>query len=272
MFRKCLFLFAAATLGAQESGSLFNQAPPEKEKALREAVAGFYQSMVEGKFRQAEKYVAEDTKDAYYNQEKQKIRGFEIVKIQWSDGFDKATAVTEIQTNLQIRGQDLPVVVPMATRWKLENGNWGYYVNTALGKPTPFGDMKAGPGKSESLKVEEMIKNPQILLSQLKISKQDFLLKSYEKSSDSITITNGMPGSITVSFETETIAGLTWKLEKTELNAGETGTLTVTYDPPNKSAKPALRSVLRIEPFAKAFLLPISFDIPEDVKKQIPKK
>lgn len=265
-----VLLAAAGVLLGQDN--LFTAAPPEADKALREAVSGFYQCMVDGRFRQAEKYVAEDTLDIYYNQEKMKISGFEIVKIQWADGFQKATAVTEVATQLTLRGEVIPARAPMATHWKLENGKWGYYVDASMTKPMPMGNSAGSAAGNGSVRprIDEILKDPKAILNQLKVSKEQFTLKSYEKSADAVTVTNGMQGTVTVAFHTESIPGLTWTVGKAELGPGDSTTVTLHYDPPDTSAKPALKSTIRIEPFT-TFVLPVSFDIPEDVKKQIPK-
>ena len=42
---------------------------------------------VDAKFRGAEPFVCEDTKEQHYNQEKSKIRGFEIIKVNFDDSF-----------------------------------------------------------------------------------------------------------------------------------------------------------------------------------------
>lgn len=268
-----LLLAAALAAGAQEKSNLFNAAPPAVEKALRERVAAFYQAYVDGKFRAAEQYVAEDTKDLHYNQEKTKIRGFEILKINWDDGFKKASVVTTVQTMIQMRGQNIPAAAPMATRWKLENGQWFYYVDPTLGRPTPMGMMKAGPGsRPEGMKIDEMLKDPSIILNQIKVSKENILLKSWEKSSDFVTVTNGMPGAVTIDFQFETIAGLTAKIEKKELGAGQSTRIELNYEPADQRAKPTIRASIKVEPFNRTIILPIVFDIPEAVKKNLPKQ
>jgi uncharacterized protein YchJ len=273
MFRPALLAFAAAILaGAQEPSNLFNSAPPDVEKALRERVTGFYQAYVDGKFRAAEQYVAEDTKDLHYNQEKTKIRGFEIIKINWDDSFQKASVVTTVQTVIQMRGQNIPAAAPMATRWKLENGQWCYYVDLTQGRQTPMGMMKPGPGTREGMNVEEMLKNPNIVLNQVKLNKEQFLLRGFEKSADTIVVTNGMPGSVTLGFQTESIAGLTFKMEKSELGPGETSRIELVYDPKDPSAKPTLKATLEIQPFNRRVIIPVVFDIPDELKKQLPKQ
>lgn len=273
MLRTSIFvLFAALSAGAQEKPNLFNAAPPDVEKALRDRVSAFYQAYVDGKFRSAEQYVAEDTKDIHYNQEKTKIRGFEIIKVTWNEGFKKASVVTTVQTTVQLRGQNIPAAAPMATRWKLEDGKWCYYVDMKEGMITPMGTMKPGAGSRDGVKIDDMIKNPSIILSQVKVSKEAFLLRSWEKSSDKVVVTNGMPGSITLVFQADKIAGLTQKMEKKELGPGETSVIELTYDPADKSAKPTLKSSVKIEPFNRTIEIPIVFDIPEEVKAKLPKK
>ncbi len=271
-FRPFVFALAAVvSAGAQEKPNLFNAAPGDVEKTLRERVAGFYQPYVDGKFRAAEGFVCEDTKEQHYNQEKSKIRGFEVLKVNFDDSFKKASVVTTVQTSIQMRGQLIPANAPMATNWKMEEGKWCYYFDPMLGRPSPAGMMKPGPGRGSGMSVGEMMKDPNIILNQVKVSKEKFLVNSWEKSADTVIVTNGMPGSVTLSFQTESIAGLSYRLEKTELAAGESATLEVVYDPADTSAKPTLRSTLKIDPIGRTLVLPIVFDIPEELKKQLPK-
>lgn len=268
----CAFVFAAAvSASGQEKPSLFNSAPPDVEKALRERITGFYQAYVDGRFRAAEAFVCEDTKDQHYNQEKTKIKGFEIVKVNWDDSFKKASVVTTVQTSIQMRGINVPAAAPMGTNWKLEEGKWCYFVDPALGRKTPMGTMTAGPGNRTGMKLDEMLKDPSVILNQVKVSKEKFLLRSWEKSSDAIVITNGLQGSITVSFQTETIPGLTHKIEKTELGPGQTTRIELDYTPADPTAKPTLKARLLIEPINRTIIVPVVFDIPEEVKKLLPK-
>jgi hypothetical protein len=47
--------------------------------------------------------LAEDAKDIYYEQEKKRIRGHEIIRVNWADDFKKAVVVTVIQTEVVMR-------------------------------------------------------------------------------------------------------------------------------------------------------------------------
>ncbi|MGC8794691.1 MAG: hypothetical protein ACP5U2_15005, partial [Bryobacteraceae bacterium] len=142
-------LTAALCAQAQTAAELFEKAPPEVDQALRERVKFFYQCHVEGKFRQADQVVAEDSKDAFFAAEKPRYRGFEIVRIVYSDNFTRARVVVAVDTDFMAPGIGrIPVKAPLTSLWKLENGQWWWYVDRNAGKQTPFGPMRAGEGGS----------------------------------------------------------------------------------------------------------------------------
>ena len=49
--------------------------------------------------------------------------------------------------------------------------------------------MKPGPGNRGGMSVEAMLKDPNIILDQIKVSKEKFLVRSWEKSADTLVIT-----------------------------------------------------------------------------------
>jgi len=273
-----MLVAAGALFGQEEPGnkSFLTSAPPDVEKALRERVSGFYQCYVEGKYRQAEQYVSEDTKDLHYQQEKNKIRSHRILKIVFDDSFKKARVATIVGTTVGLRGIRHDVEAPMSSTWRLEEGKWMYYFNAKEGVDTPVGLMRPGPtGESNihtanRLPIGEAIKNTGAIFRQMKVSKNSVVLKSYEKSSDTILIENNMPGPLSVDFHGESLAGLKWSFDKKDLNQGEKAVLTFHYAPVDQRAKPALTGTLRLEPFAQSIPVTIVFDIPEEVKKQLP--
>ncbi len=260
-------------LRAQETPNLFQSAAPEVDQALRKRVSEFYKLLEEGRFRQTDAYLAEDAKDVYYEQEKKRIRGHEIVRINWADGFKKAVVVTVLQTDVVMRGNTMAVGAPISTRWRLEGDKWVMYFETTGGKPSPFGSLKAGPNQTKGLTSEELIKNPSVIFNQITVEKDVAQLKSYEKSSDSILVSNGMPGGITVLFVPNlTIPGFQYRVEKQELGAGDKTKIVFEYDPGvNLSAKSTITGQIRIEPFNKAYPIVVRFEVPESVKKQLPK-
>jgi hypothetical protein len=269
-----LMAMLSSGLWAQEQPNLFQSAPPEVEQALRQRVGEFYKLLEEGRFRQTDAYLAEDAKDVYYEQEKKRIRGHEIIRVNWSDNFQKAVVVTVIQTEVVMRGVVTPMGAPLASRWKLENGKWVLYFDTVAGKPTPFGPMKAGPNQTKGLSPEEMLKNPEVIFNQIKVEKDLVLLKSFAQSEDSIRVVNGMPGGVRVLFvPDQVIKGFTYKVEPQDIGSGQEAKILFQYDPgKDLSAKPTLTGRIRIEPFNKSYGVVIRFDVPEEIKKQLPQK
>ncbi len=269
-----LMAVLGSALWAQEQPNLFQSAPPEVDQALRQRVSEFYKLLEDGRFRQTDAYLAEDAKDIYYEQEKKRIRGHEIVRVNWSDDFKKAVVVTVIQTEVVMRGVVTPMGAPLASRWRLEDGKWVLYFDTVAGKPTPFGPMKAGPNQTKGLSPEEMIKNPEVIFNQIKVEKDQVLLKSYAKSEDSIRVVNGMPGGISVLFvPDQVIPGFTYKVEQQDIGSGQETKVRFQYDPgKDLAAKPTITGRIRIEPFSKSYGVVIRFDVPEEIKKQLPQK
>src|SRR4051794_29683377 len=88
---------SCAIAAAQPTATdVFEKAPPAIDQALRARVAIFFQAHVDAKYRRAEEVIAEDSKDFFYNMEKTHYLGFDIVRINYSENFTKATVVTGV--------------------------------------------------------------------------------------------------------------------------------------------------------------------------------
>src|SRR6185295_13071044 len=115
-------------------------APPEVDQALRARIGQFYQAYVDGKFRVAEQLVAEDSRDFFFEIEKQKILSFEKSEITYSDNFTKARVLTILPMEVRNARLGRITVRPPATSfWKLEKGVWWWYHFTETVVDTPFG-------------------------------------------------------------------------------------------------------------------------------------
>jgi hypothetical protein len=126
---------------AKPSSQASPQAPIEVEAALRARVTQFYRLEIEGKFNQALQLVAEDTKDLFVGSSKPTYQNFEIQSVTYLDNFTKAVVMTMVFRMLPIQGfMGHPVPTKMTTRWKIENGQWCYYIDPQKDLPaTPFG-------------------------------------------------------------------------------------------------------------------------------------
>src|SRR5262249_9883193 len=138
--------------------------PPEVDQALRERITRFYQAHVDRKLiRQADQYVAEDSKDFFYEANKPTYLEFHIDKITYSDDFTKAKAIVNCKMFVMMPGfTDKPMTVPSPSTWKIENGQWVWYVDQKLGRETPFGRMKPAEGAPSAAGVPSLASGPDI--------------------------------------------------------------------------------------------------------------
>src|SRR5271155_4266324 len=130
---------------AQAPSDAFDKAPPAMEEALRSRAQAFYQAHVDGKFRKADEYVAEDSKDAFFAAEKMRYKSCEVSSLKFEADFSKATVLTACKTDMFFHGEKFPVTVPFATHWKVDNGQWFWYYIETDHMDSPFGKMNAGP-------------------------------------------------------------------------------------------------------------------------------
>jgi hypothetical protein len=222
-----LFLFpvaAVSTVWAQQP----SPAAAEAEAALRARVEQFYQFQVDKKFRQSESMVAEDSKDDYYNRAKQNIKRFSIEKIELMDDNTRATVTLKeniVLTAALIGSQAFDM--PLIATWKVENGQWVWFLDPATKGQTPFGKFKAGPaepatGNLVPLPVPSI--EIEALKTQVTVDRESVTLNAAHPE-DAVTFTNHMPGSITLELTKPQMAAVSVDLEKSNLKAGETGTI-----------------------------------------------
>ena len=249
----------AAQIGAQS-------APPDVDRALRERVSKFFQAHVDGKFRQAEQYVAEDSKDIYYTAEKPRYLKFEIAKIKYSDHFTRATVVANCERQLSNQFGTYAMNVPQETDWKLDNGQWCWFVDPDIIR-LPFGETRRrsempttpAPKAGESLtrkgpSVADVLRK---MSDSVKADKTQVSL-SAEAPSAEVVISNAMPGAVTLKIEDPKVAGLSVKLDKAQLTPQATSRVLFHYAPQGKLPQAVKVSVL-VEPTGQAIPIQVQF-------------
>jgi len=242
MFRLLTLSLWVAAGFAQTPADLFNKPPADVDQALRARMSEFYQDHVDGKFRQAEALVAEDTKDHYYMANKPQYLGFEIQSIAYSDGYTHAKAIVLCEQYVPFPGfQGKSFKIPTPSYWKVVDGQWYWYIDKDQLYQTPFGKMTPGPGRSSG---QLVLPNPEDVLKtlsqQVKADKQAVNLKP--GGSDQVAITNSGPGVMSLSLNS--IPGVQVTPDHADLKTGETATLTVRA---GSDAKPGVINV-RVEP------------------------
>jgi hypothetical protein len=217
--RRFLFPVAAVTAWAQQPAP----AAAEAEAALRARVEQFFQLQAEKKFRPAEAMVAEDTKDFYYNGKKFNINSFAIDKVELLDDNTHAKVTIKAKVTRALPGFGfVDFDTPSTTLWKLENGQWMYYVDQAAALQTPFGAVrdKSGNGGNAPASLASKIADLSSIQSLVKIDR-DAVDLTPDEPVQTVTVSNDLPGAVDLELRADNISGLSAELEKKHLEAGE---------------------------------------------------
>lgn len=258
MDRRFLFPALAATAWAQQQ-----PAQPNVE-ALRDRVQQYYQMMVDKKYRQAEALVAEESKEDYYNGRKPDIKSFEITSINLtSDKTAKVIIKAKVLTLMPGVGAQV-FDFPTPTDWKLENGNWAWYIPEEVKSATPFGKMQNAPGSGAGLDMKGAapgsVDKPDMaaLMNQVTIDRSSLTL-SKSSPEQTVRITNNLPGPINLSLDPhiKAVKAVNVAVDKLHLESGEKATVSIRAVGDEKFSE-----VLPIiaEPFHRVFNIQVKFE------------
>jgi len=186
-------------------------APKDVEDALRNRVGQFYQLMVDKKFRAAEDLIDPDSRDAYYVNEKPSIEDFRVEGISWEDNFTTANLTIVSKTKIRNpRVGEYEENVPYSSHWKVENGQWFWFIPKVTVRQTPFGVMKVDPGVAagSGMDLKAMIaKGPtqKDLLQGVGVDRAEVHLTGNK--SQEVKIENKLPGRVSLRAEIVSGAG-----------------------------------------------------------------
>jgi hypothetical protein len=288
--RLCTFLIACVLAFGQDNSDLFEKAPPPIDEALRARVAQFYQAYTTGKFREAYPLVAEDSQDAFFAASKEPLKSCEILRIRYSDDFTKADVVEACKGEWNYHGVKTPTSFPLTSHWKIVDGQWYWYYVKPTVVPSPFSrsgftTVPDPPADGVAKPVRPIPANPteaaQSILSKVRLDKTAIKLRGYETSKDELHVINEMPGQISLSIDPIAFPGLKITPEKTELQANEQTTIAFEYRLDDatiecgecaKRVKSTLTARLHIQPTGQIFEITVTFGIPPELEKEIPKQ
>jgi hypothetical protein len=218
MDRRLLFPAVAITAWAQQP----SPASAEAEAALRARVEKFYQLQVDKKFRQAEELVAEESKDAYYNGSKLNIKGFSIQQIEWLDNNSRARVSVKGKVVVSTVVGTQEFEMPALTSWKLESGQWFWYIDPELASRSPFGKItnrsaNTAPGTPAPAPPTIDVAT---LMTQVTVDSTSVILNP-SNPARTVTVSNNLPGPVTLELNSPTLEGVSIEMEKSELKGGE---------------------------------------------------
>jgi len=268
-----LFSCICCGLALAQTPNAFDKAPPAIEEALRSRVQAFYQAHVDGKFRKADDYVAEDSKDAFFAAEKTRYKSCDVSSLKFEENFTKATVLTACKTDMFFHGEKFPVTVPFSSRWKVENGEWFWYYTASDHMDSPFGEMRGGPESEHGrapVVPPDMNKIAQQILSQVSLDRNEVTIEQDASSTQEVHLKNAMMGSIQVSTDPTGLPGLSVRAEKTQVNPGEEIKILIefNFDDPeincrpcliNPGVKPPMSVNVHVSPIQRDFPIKINF-------------
>jgi len=275
MQRLVLLILVAAAIWAQTPPATPEKTPPpaspqaplEVDTALRARVTQFYQLEVDGKFNQALQLVAEDTKDLFVGLSKPTYQSFKIHSIRYFDDFTKAEVMAMVNRLWPIQGfMGHPVLTKMLSRWKVENGQWCYYVDPQKDLPaSPFGPMAppgmpvptGGPGGSP----RPLPPMPSNLPAPgtLTADKASVQLKSSGPSAAEVTISNPSPWTEVVILSDPKVAGLSVKLDPLAVKPGGKAILSIRSSGDAPVPKNPITVLVRVQRTNQTIPIKVSF-------------
>lgn len=267
MWRLIVFLYLFSGLVFAQGNA--EKAPPEVDQALRERIGKFYQAHVDGKFRAADQFVAEDSKDYFFGASKRRYLSYEIQDITYSDNFTRAKATVQCEFEVMMPGvgKMIKMKMPRPSLWKIVDGQWYWYVDPNAPVVTPFGVMQPRSAPSAGAPAAPLTppKGPGIegIQKLVKADKQVVRLSSDAPSEDQVTISNSMPGAVTLTLQVPAVPGLEAKLDRTQLAQQQTARLSVAYTPKEKGPKPPALLSVTVVPTNQVIPLRIVFRPPD---------
>jgi hypothetical protein len=263
-FSSFLLLFSAFAAFGQGTPALVDKAPPAIDEALRSRVNKFYDAFVAGKYKEAYLLVADDSQDKFFELSKDQYKGCEIIKINYSENFTRATVVTSCKRDWRFHGSTTLMTFPLTSTWEIVDGQWVWHFVKPTMVATPFspnGFVPVNPDAAapNAARVPSDIAGAaRTILSKIGIDKSSVQLLSNQRSTVVVHLRNDMPGEVTVKIDQPAIPGLTVDLAQNKLQANEQTTILFEWHPGPSAPPIDTRETVqvRIDPTGQVF--PIS--------------
>jgi hypothetical protein len=253
MLRSVLLALFAVAAFAQNPADLFNKPPADVDEALRARIKEFFQYHVTQEYRKAEKLVAEDSQDFFYNHNKPHYLSFEIRTVTYSDDFTKAKVLAMCEQFVPVPGfMDKPLQVPTPSTWKVVDGQWYWYVDQKEFEKTPFGKLVGGPGGPPTGLPTTLPTTADFAMNLVKADRQAVTIKAGQ--SEQVTITNNSAGYMTIGIQ-GSVPDLEATLSSTVVKAGEKAVLKL------RAGHNVRAGVLNITVLPTSELIPIKISV-----------
>lgn len=214
----------------------FRDAPPEVENELKVRVEEFYNYFREGRFRQAEQLVAEESRDQFYGAKKARIFGYEIRDLKFSEDLSEAKVLVTCLTLVPGLGSK-PLSMPLPSTWKLADGKWYLFFQTrgdTENFQSPAGQMRFdrnAPAPGNLATVQPVTLESLEKMYTASPDRLEFSSRVTEPVTKTIEVRNRSRGKLTLETDSKGMPGITIDLGAEEFGPGESLTISVTYVP-----------------------------------------
>jgi len=219
--------------------------------------------LVAGKARAAEALVCEASKDDYYSMNKSNPHSAEVRTVTLSPDLKSAKAVVSLEDVYPIGFENKLVKMPMPSNWKLEAGQWCYYLAPDTDElDTPFGKMnlkRGDQGKTagDATAPAAAAVDPAKLPAMVAFSKHEISLPYDADGKDEIVVSNGLSGPIQLRLACPDVAGLVCKMDRSYIAAGQKGKLLVDFKFKDAKIAESAAVTLWVLPFDSMATFPI---------------
>jgi hypothetical protein len=236
MKRAALFFLVLTTAVVAAQENPFPNAPPEEEAALKERVNGFYSTFQQGQFREAEAYVAEESREVYYNAPKTRVFSYEIRSIEFNPDLNEASVLVGAETLSPLSGQ--PLKQPLQSRWMRINGEWYMHLKALEAGETyktPAGDMHFDPGKGSDGARPPNFKSPNLASMQTayQVSTRNLKFSTGGTAPEThvVKVKNKFQTALTIERLTRDFPGMEIQIESETISPDSEVTIAFTYHP-----------------------------------------
>ncbi len=231
-----LVLATVAFAAAQDQQTPFRNAPPEESAALRARVDAFYDLFQKNQLREAEAYVAEDSRDMFYNAPKNRIFAYEIRSMEFNPDLNEAKVLVAVETLTPLGSQ--PLKQPLQSDWRRINGEWYLHLNAMQSGESfqsPAGPMHFSQATGAGGTPPAAYKPPNMASMQTmyEVSNRNlkFTTDAKEVQTQKVTVKNKFQDQLTIDRLTRDFPGVEIHLDSEAIPKGGETTISFTYDP-----------------------------------------
>ena len=260
-------LAAFSTAYGAPADELKRKAPPEIDDALQSRVHTFYELFQRGDFRGAEAFVAPESRDHYYNARKNRIVGFDVESINYSDDFRTARVLVRCMTLAPMLGSQ-PVGVPVQGEWRFLDDDWYLHLGIRAIQEdgtwrSPAGIMTFQPESSSAASAapqQPMTVDALRNLYSVSSNELAFPAGVEEPVSRAVTVQNRAQGGLTVAPLRELPEGVEVSIDAPKMEAGGQAVITITCQPAVLAAAEPTALEFAVEPIGQTFEVKLLFE------------